>query len=172
MTQEQPEPAPTGFQFEGDFIHDLEGKLPAMTVEMPEAYARGTVLRLNVEVRVKSVRHEENRKGDLVRQHVFALESVNLAAAFKPEEDRSSVGGSASGTPEQTAEEAAELGLTIGRSSDAWDGKTIEVREGEVDPRSGEVIDDWVYDKPEGETLTDDQGEHEVAADFDRAAGF
>lgn len=155
MTEEE-KPAASGFQFEGDFIQDLEGKLPAMTVEMPEAYARGTVLRLNVEVRVKSVRHEENRKGDLVRQHVFALESINLAAAFKPEEDRSSVGGSASSTPEQTPEEAEELGLTIGRSSDAWDGRTIEVREGEVDPRTGEVVDDREYDKPEGQQPVDE----------------
>lgn len=137
------EAAPTGFQFEGDFIHDLEGKLPAMTVEMPEAYARGTVLRLNVEVRVKSVRHEENRKGDLVRQHVFALESINLAAAFKPEEDRSTVGGSASGVPTQTPEDVEELGgLEIGRSSDAWGGSEITVTEGTVDPRTGVMVDD------------------------------
>lgn len=144
MTEATPESAPTGFTFEGDFVHDLEGKLPAMTVEMPEAYTRGTVLRLNVEVRVKSVRLEENRKGDLVRQHVFALESINLAAAFKPEDDRSSVGGSASGVPTQTPEDVEELGgLQIGRSSDAWDGKNIEVVEGEVNPRTGEVVDDW-----------------------------
>ena len=129
------------FQFEGDLIQDLEGKLPAMTVEMPEAYARGTVLRLLVEVRVKSVRHEENRKGDLVRQHVFALESINLAAAYKPEEAKDSVGGSASATPEQSPEDAEDLGLSIGRSSDSWKGEAITVHEGQVNPKTGEMAE-------------------------------
>lgn len=132
----------SGFAFEGDLIHDLEGKLPAMTVEMPEAYNRGTVLRLQVEVRVKSVRHEENRKGDLVRQHVFALESINLVSSYKPEDARDSVGGSASSAPAQTTEDVAELGgLEIGRSSDSWGGEPVQVREGSVDTATGEMFD-------------------------------
>ncbi len=82
---------------------------------------RCTHLRLNIEVRVKSVRYEENRKGDLVRQHVFALESVQLVSSFQPEEAADDVGGSASGKPSQTDEEAEELGLRIGRTAEIWE---------------------------------------------------
>lgn len=110
--------------FEGEFVTEMEGRLPAVIMEMPEGYARGTHLRLNLEVRVKNVRYEENRKGDLTRQHVFALESIHLATAFSPEDAADSVGGSASGRPEQTAEDAEALGgLTIGRTSEVWGGE-------------------------------------------------
>ena len=108
-------------KFEGDFITEMEGRLPSISMEMLESYARGTHLRLNIEVRVKSVRYEENRKGDLVRQHVFALESVQLVSSFQPEEAADDVGGSASGKPSQTDEEAEELGLRIGRTAEIWE---------------------------------------------------
>lgn len=116
-------------QFEGEYVVDMEGRLPAIAMEMPEGYARGTHLRLNLEVRVKNVRYEENRKGDLVRQHVFALESVQLVSSFAPEDAWDGVGGSASATPEQTAEEVEELGLAIGRTSQTWDGSPSTLRE-------------------------------------------
>lgn len=85
------------FFFEGSPVHNIEGKLPAITLEMPEGYARGTHLKMMVEVRVRNVRYEEDRKGDLTRQHVFALEEVTLVGAFSPEELDPGVGGSASG---------------------------------------------------------------------------
>lgn len=106
--------------FEGSIVAEMEGKLPAINLELPEGYLRGTHLRFTVEVRVKSVRHEENRHGDVVRQHMFALEAVDFVSAFPPEEIADSVGGSASATPPQTSEEAAELGLELRRSSDTW----------------------------------------------------
>jgi len=107
--------------FEGAAITELEGRLPAFTVDLPEGYQRGTHLRFEVEVRVKSVRYEERGKGgDLARQHMFAVEAVSLKSAFQPEDAVDSVGGSASAHPTQTPEEAAELGLVIGRSSDQW----------------------------------------------------
>lgn len=130
-------------EFEGDIISDMVGKLPAMQVEMPDSYARGTVLRMQVEVRVKSVRHEENRKGDLERHHIFALESINLVSSFQPSEDRTVVTGSASATPAQTPEDAEELGgLEIGRTADKWGGSApLEVREdGVFDKRTGELL--------------------------------
>jgi hypothetical protein len=118
-TEEQPAQKLVA-QFEGDFITELEGRLPATSMAMSEGYTRGTYLRLELEVRVKSVRHEERGKGDLVRQHVFAIETVHIKSAFQPGEVADSIGGSAATNATQSAEEAAELGLTIGRSSDQW----------------------------------------------------
>lgn len=88
------------FFFEGEPVHQMEGKLPAITLEMPEGYARGTHLKMEVEVRVRNVRYEEiargPEKGDLVRQHVFALEEIKLLRAFGADEADPGVGGSAS----------------------------------------------------------------------------
>lgn len=135
----------TAFEFEGDVVSDMVGKLPAMSVELGESYARGTVLRLNVEVHVKSVRLEENRKGELERHHVFALDDISLVATFKPEEDRSAISGSASSSGAlPTSEQAEALGLEIGRTSDTW-GSEAKI----------EVVDGQVIDKETGAVLTE-----------------
>lgn len=68
----------SAFEFEGDEVVDFLGILPKAILECPESYARGTQLSLNVEVRIKSVRLEEDRKGNLIRQHVFAIEAVSV----------------------------------------------------------------------------------------------
>lgn len=107
--------------FEGAPITGQHGRLPSIALPMDNSYQRGTHLRLEVEVRVKGVRHEENRAGDVERHHIFALETVIVRSAFQPEDVADSVGGSASAFPPQQPEEVAELGgLEFGRSSDTW----------------------------------------------------
>lgn len=105
-------------EFEGQYIRAFEGKLPAITLDMPEGYARGTHLKMEVEVRIRSVRLEEIQrgadKGDLTRQHVFALEEVRLLGAYSPDEVDPGVGGSASvaaigAEPEEDEEELVFL---------------------------------------------------------------
>lgn len=107
-------------QFEGEYITESEARMPAVTIELPEGYARGTILRLAVEARVKNIRYDENRKGDLVRVHVLALEAVGLSAAFRAEQRRDDVDGSASSAAVPTPEEAAALGVSFSRSADTW----------------------------------------------------
>ena len=107
--------------FEGVPITQMDAILPRMVIEMPEGYQRGTHLRLNVEVRIKSVRLEEGRKGDLVRQHVLAIEGVELVSAFQPEQIRDDVGGSASASAQLPDEEEAQgLGITFERTGGLW----------------------------------------------------
>lgn len=106
--------------FEGESIVGLEGKLPAIAMDMEDGYARGTVLRLQVEVHVRHVRHEENKDGGLVRLHIFGLDSVELVAAFRPEQAHDDVGGSASARPAQTPGGQADIGLAFGRTGDLW----------------------------------------------------
>lgn len=86
-------------EFEGSFVRQMEGKLPMLTLDMPEGYQRGTHLKMHVEVRVRNVLFSENKDGDLVRQHVFAIEDVALTDAFDPatRPDSSTVGGNAAG---------------------------------------------------------------------------
>lgn len=108
------------YEFEGAVVAECEGKLPQIVLDMPEGYVRGTHLRMMVEVRVRNIRYEENRKGDLIRQHVFALDSVQLVATFPPGQARDEVGGSASAAATQAPDEADELGLEIRRTGQLW----------------------------------------------------
>ena len=117
---EQPQQPMQIYEFEGATVVGCEGKLPQISLDMPEGFVRDTHLRMVVEVRVRNIRYEENKDGDLTRQHVFALESVQLVAAFKPGEARDEVTGSASATPAQTPDQAEELGLNIYRTGDLW----------------------------------------------------
>jgi hypothetical protein len=74
LEQEQPAQAVVPV-FEGESVSELEGKLPAVVMAMDEGYARGTVLRLQVEVHVRNVcATRRTARGELVRQHVFALD--------------------------------------------------------------------------------------------------
>lgn len=108
------------YEFEGAVVAECEGKLPQLVLDMPEGYVRGTHLRMMVEVRVRNIRYEENRKGDLVRQHVFALDSIQLVAAFPPGESRDEIGGSASAAAIQVPDPGDELGLELGRTGQLW----------------------------------------------------
>ena len=112
------------FEFEGAPITDFLARIPAVTVECPEPYTRGTVLKLSLEVRVKSVRLEENREGDLVRQHVFSIEDVQVKEVV---------------TPEQLASQLV-TGSAAGHS--IVEGPLAEI-EGNflVDPETGEVLE-------------------------------
>lgn len=72
------------FEFEGDEVTDFKAQLPSATLEAPEAYPRGTLLTLTVQVRVKSVRIEEDRSGQLSRKHILSLEDVTVTDVLTP----------------------------------------------------------------------------------------
>ena len=118
-------------EFEGEFVRVMEGKLPAITLDMPEGYARGTHLILNVEARVRNVSYIEDRKGDLTRQHTFALEEVRLTDAFDPAHRPTNVGGSMSS-----------------EADEPWMTPFLAFLEGEVDELDfdGEEIPDRLRD--------------------------
>ena len=100
-------------EFEGEFVRAMEGKLPPLMLDMPEGYPRGTHLKMEVEVRVRNVSYLEDKRGDLTRQHTFALEEVRLVEAFDPAARPNNVGGNSAG--------------------DAWSEKLMDFLEGDVD---------------------------------------
>lgn len=86
-------------EFEGEFVRLMVGNLPSIAMEMPVGYARGTHLKMEIEVRVKGVRVDEGtgrHKGDLVRYHALALEEIKLIGAYTADQMDPGVGGSAS----------------------------------------------------------------------------
>lgn len=72
------------FSFEGDEVTDFTAQLPSTKLEAPEAYPRGTIITLTVEVRVRSVRIEEDRKGNLSRNHVLTIEDCSIREVLTP----------------------------------------------------------------------------------------
>jgi hypothetical protein len=87
-------------EFEGEMVRLMHGKMPGITLEMDYGYKRDTHLKLEIEVRVRSVTVDEVRsggnKGDLVRIHEFAIEEAKILGAYTSEQLDEGVGGSAS----------------------------------------------------------------------------
>lgn len=123
------------FEFEGQEIIDFTGILPKTLLECPEAYSRTTELNLNIQVRVKSVRMEEDGKGNLVRQHIFAVEAVTILDKIDPQAVLAdAVSGSASSTVEP---------ITEHEDFDCWCGaaKHLVNEPPELAPLSDEPVD-------------------------------
>ena len=89
-------------EFEGEYVRLMIGKLPAIDLEMDYGYARGTHLKLELEVRVRSVNVDEvtsgKNKGDLKREHKFAIEEAKIIGAYTAEQLDEGVGGSLAAT--------------------------------------------------------------------------
>lgn len=95
-------------EFEGEMVRAMLGKIPAINMEMPVGYARGTHLKVELELRVRSVRVEEDRRGDLTREHIFALEEIKLVGAYTADDLDPGVGGSASASAAQDDDDSDE----------------------------------------------------------------
>lgn len=77
----------TDVSFEGEQVDTLTAQLPSTKIEdLMAAYPLGTEMTLRLNVRVKSVRIDEDRKGNLVRTHVLAVDGVQMADVLTPRE--------------------------------------------------------------------------------------
>lgn len=76
------------FEFEGDAVTDFLLAIPALKVESDTAYPRGTHINAKAEFRIRSVRIEEDRKGNLTRHHVLVAESFRVTSFLTPEQRR------------------------------------------------------------------------------------
>lgn len=94
-TSSTPEELPI-VEFEGDLVRQMLGKIPGFEIEMPVGYKRGTHLKFELEVRIRNVAVNEDRKGELSRMHTFALEEIKLVGAYTADQLDPGVGGSAS----------------------------------------------------------------------------
>lgn len=87
-------------EFEGEYVREMIGKIPQITMGMDMGYARHTHLKLELEVRVGRVVVDEFRsgekKGQLYREHTLVLEEIKLLGAYTADELDPGVGGSAS----------------------------------------------------------------------------
>ena len=72
------------FTTDGDQINEYLVALPTGTLEAPQAYPHGTLMTLKLQVRVKSVRLEEDRKGNLNRKHILGLDHCEIEEVLTP----------------------------------------------------------------------------------------
>lgn len=98
-------------EFEGEFIRTMNGKLPALSLEMPVGYKRGTHLKLELEVRVRDVSVTADKNDELTRVHVFSLEEVKLLGAYTADELDPGVGGNAAVGAEDEEGEHSDIGF-------------------------------------------------------------
>lgn len=89
-------------EFEGEMVRTMIGKLPALDLEMEYGYPRGTHLKFEVEVRVRNIAVNEiergKMKGELVREHKFAIEEVRFVGVYSPDQADQGVGGGLAAT--------------------------------------------------------------------------
>lgn len=117
-------------EFEGEMVRIMVGKIPAIALEMDYGYSRGTHLKLELEVRVRSVRVDEvnsgKNKGDLFREHQFVIEEARILGAYTQEEMDPGVGGGlAAGAVDETDESSegeADGGEHAGPDAEGPDG--------------------------------------------------
>lgn len=126
--------------FDGQEIVGYVASIPAMKLEAPDSYQRGTYMTLQVEVRVRSVRYEEvtsgKQKGELVKVHVLATEDVKILGVLTPQERL-----------ELLQAQQAEVD-----AADVIDGEVVEDQKSISGSNPEPVAEDeqqWEYDKPE-----------------------
>jgi hypothetical protein len=159
-------------EFEGQEISEFIAAIPAMKLEAPESYQRGTYLTLNVEVRVRSVRYEEittgKRKGDLQKVHVLAVENVSVTDTLTPQQRREIMEAAAAQLTDSTGEpvvvedggpiEEAVAEPIAAVTPEPLDTPTLtpDTITDQAAPEEGDS--GWVYEKPEYASATADVG--------------
>jgi len=112
-------------EFEGEMVRLMIGKLPGITLEMDYGYARGTHLKLELEVRVRKVSVDEvsvgRNKGDLYREHQFAIEEARIVGAYTADQLDPGVGGGLAAGVEETDTNPETEGEPDGREDSAGD---------------------------------------------------
>lgn len=118
-------------EFEGEYVRTMIGKIPAINLEMEVGYARGTHLKVEIELRVKGARVDEyaagKRKGELFREHSFAIEDVKLVGVYTADEMDPGVGGSAA----ISEDDKQELDERLNDAGEVTDDDTSEANEKE-----------------------------------------
>lgn len=83
--------------FEGEYVRIMYGVIPKIRLPMDYGYARDTHLKVELEVRVRSVLVDEmqtgKQKGELFREHNMVTEHIKIVGVYSAEEADIGVGG-------------------------------------------------------------------------------
>lgn len=126
------------FEFEGDQVSDFLLAVPALRIESDGAYPRGTTLNVRGEFRVRSVRIEEDRKGNLTRHHVLAAEVFRVTSHKTPAQRRAEY--DAEEAELQAQREQVEATATIQEHPGNEDAISTEVDPADLGPGTWETM--------------------------------
>lgn len=108
-----------------EFVDRHEAKIRSITMEAPEGYEFGHIVKAEVELRVAKLEFETDKEGNLVRTAVLVIESAHIKEAMDPAK----------------AYAAASPAAADDDDSDD-DSNTVTTPDGkQVDVGSGEVLD-------------------------------
>lgn len=88
MTDTDEQKITDSYSFEGDAITGFMAQIPSTRMQVDEQWPRGSVLNMNLTLRVRSVKIEEDRKGNLIRHHLLAVDEAQVRSVLTPAQRR------------------------------------------------------------------------------------
>lgn len=135
-----------------DLLPSYTAQLPSATLEAEQEYPRGTILNLNVQVRVIGFTENEDRKGNLIHKHNLALEEVSIIDFLTPAQRKALIAAA------EAEAEAAAARLAAGARIP--EESHIEDELSEPSARETVAIDDDSPDLNHVSDQDDDDPEH------------
>lgn len=123
-----------------EFIDRHEAKIRSITMEAPEGYEFGHIVKAEVELRVGKLEFTTDKEGNVIRTAVLTIESAHINEAIDPAEAFANAGSGAASltddddTSDDDGSDASPNTVTSpdGRVVDASTGEFIEEDERET----------------------------------------
>lgn len=108
-----------------------EAKIRSITMEAPEGYEFGHIVKAEVEMRVASYVISTDKEGNVVRTAVLVMEGCHIKEALDPATAYAAAGGSNAGLDDEDDDEDPVMTAPSGPTTDA--GEAVDVSTGEID---------------------------------------
>lgn len=67
-----------------DFVDEHQAKIRSITMEAPEGYEFGHVVKAEVEMRVGKLEYSTDKEGNMIRTAVLVVEGCHIKSSFDP----------------------------------------------------------------------------------------
>ena len=127
-----------------EYVDRHDAKIRSITMEAPEGYEFGHVVKAEIELRVAKLEYETDKEGNLIRTAVMMVDSCHIKEAFDPSKDLATVTGSASASAQD--DEGDDIDPTEGTVVEddgvprASDGSLVDEVTGEVLRPESELV--------------------------------
>lgn len=112
-----------------EFVDRHEAKIRSITMEAPEGYEFGHVVKAEIELRVGKLEYVTDKEGNLVRTAVLVIESAHIKEAVDPSVAYASTASSTDDDDDDSDDVFAEVTQAV----TSPDGR-------QVDPKTGEFL--------------------------------
>lgn len=124
-----------------EFVDRHEAKIRSITMEAPEGYEFGHIVKAEVELRVAKLEFESDKEGSLVRTAVLVIESAHIKEAMDPAKAYAAAAPGTSGASTDDGEDDDDSDASSNTVTTP-DGRPVNVDTGEVplDPENEELV--------------------------------